>query len=204
MYSRQTNVDMWRNGNFETNPPWYVAHVWPINVCLCGRRGNPRRTTSGYVFPGALWLLPLLSVVREWDSSSPATLHPLLAAPTDWYLDPPAVRTFSHVAADGGKTGSFFFFFLLAPTHILRTATGFSILVVSVERGSQKMMRRFQNTKYNCFEEQGRKKKPCNRPVQVSSESQQSRCNLPSWRGWLASYLAFNQCFCIIKLVPSS
>lgn len=80
-------------------------------MCLCGRRGDPGRTTSGSVFPGALWLLPLLSVVREWDPSSPATLHPLLAAPTDWYLDPPVVRTFSHVAADGGKTSSFFFFF---------------------------------------------------------------------------------------------
>lgn len=204
MYSRRTNVDMWRNGNFETNPPWYVAHVWPINVCLCGRRGDPRRTTSGYVFPGALWLLPLLSVVREWDSSSPATLRPLLAASTDWYLDPPAVRTFSHVAADGGKTSSLVFFFLLAPAHILRTATGFSILVVSVERRFLENDEAFSEHKIQLFWGTGQKeKKPCNRHVQVSSESQQSRCNLPSWRGWLAGYLAFNQCFCIIKLVPS-
>lgn len=75
---------MWmrRNGNFETKPPWYVAHVWPINVCLCGRGvGDPTRRTSGYVFPGVLWLLPLLSVVSEWDPSSPVALHHIFQPP---------------------------------------------------------------------------------------------------------------------------
>lgn len=169
------------------------ASVW--------EEGDPGRTTSGYVFPGALWSLPLLSVVSQWDSSSPATLHPLLAAPTDWYLDPPAVRTFSHVAADGGKTSSFSFFFWHRRIF-LELRLVFLFWWSAWSGGSQKMMRHFQNTKYNWFEEQGRKKKTCNRHVQVSSESEQSRCNLPSWRGWTAGYLAGYQCFCIIKLLP--
>lgn len=44
-----------------------MAHVWATSVCVCacvgGREGagDPMRRTSGYVFPGALWLLPLLA-----------------------------------------------------------------------------------------------------------------------------------------------
>lgn len=96
-----------------------------------------------------------------------------------------------------------FFFLLLAPAHILRTATGFSILVVSVERRFSENDEAFSEHKIQLVWGTGQKeKKTCNRHVQVSSESEQSRCNLPSWRGWTAGYLAGYQCFCIIKALP--
>lgn len=96
-----------------------------------------------------------------------------------------------------------FFFLLLAPAHILRTATVF--FYFGGQRGAAVLRKwrgifRTQNT--TGLRNRAERKKTYNRHIQVSSESEQSRCNLPSWRGWMAGYLAGYQCFCIIKPLP--
>lgn len=202
MYSRRTNVDMWRNGNFESNPPWYVAHVWPINVCLCGRRGGSEEDNIWICFS---WCAVVAATAQRGQGVGFIFSRYTASPPrgSDRLVPGPSRRQyFQPCCSRWRKNKQFFFFFFWHRRIFLELRLGFLFWWSAWSGGSQKM-RHFQNTKYNCFEEQGRKKKPCNRHVQVSSESQQSRCILPSWRGRLAGYLAFNQCFCIIKLVPS-
>lgn len=143
---------MWTRGETGTFRP---AHVWPINVSLCW---------GGLVILRGehldMFFLVLCGCCHcsAWSVSGfhllPLHCIPafsLLTAPADWYLDPPSVRTFSHVAADGGKTSRFSFFgFALA--HILRTATiFFSILVVSAERQFSENCEAFSEHKIQPF-----------------------------------------------------
>lgn len=156
MYSRRTNVDMWRNGNSETNPPWYVAHVWPINVCLCGRRG---------ILGGQH--LDMFFLVRcgcchcsAWSGSG-FHLLPLHCIPSSrlrqigtWTLPPSELSAMLQQMEEKQAV----FFLLLAPAHILRTATGFSILVVSVERRFSENDEAFSEHKIQLFWGTGQKK----------------------------------------------
>lgn len=148
MYSRWINVDMRRNENFETKPPWYVAHVWPINVCLCGRgAGDPTRRTSGYVFPGVLWLLPLLSVVSEWAPSSPAALHHIFQPPRSSHRlvpGPSRCQNLQPCCSRWRKNRQGFFFSFFWHQHIFLELWTLFLFWWSVWSGSsQKIMRHF-------------------------------------------------------------
>lgn len=137
--------------------------MWPINVCLCGRGvGDPTRRTSGYVFPGVLWLLPLLNVVSEWAPSSPAALHHIVQPPRSSDRSDPGpsrCQNLQPCCSRWRKNSGFCCFFCFVFVffwhwHIFLELRRVFLFWWSVWSGSsQKIMRHFQNKKYNCFEE---------------------------------------------------
>lgn len=127
--------------------------MWPINVRLCGRGvGNPTRRTSGYVFPGVLWLLPLLSVVNEWAPSFPAALDQIFKPPrgSDRLVPGPFHRqNFQPCCSRWRKNRQGFLFFFWHRHVFLELRTVFLFWCSPWSGSSHNIMRHFQNKKYN-------------------------------------------------------
>lgn len=150
-------MSAWEEGGSWEDNIW-ICFSWCAVVAATAQRGQG----GGFIF-------------SRYTASPPRGSHRLVPGPS-------RRQNFQPCCSRWRKNKQVFFFFWHRRIF-LELRLFFLFWWSAWSGGSQKMMRHIQNTQYNCFEEQGRKKKTCNRHVEVSSESQQSRCNLPSWRG---------------------